>query len=168
MGITSGRKCWDLCIFVWVQIITFPIYSYQVPDVNELIKRIKAIEEKHKLTLESVKKAIIQYALRQMLDFDKYKALNVAEQLKTVVMQVNDKKADFHSSVHFTLTKKITKPPEQFKSYILFLLGDRDYKKIVEAINKVDKSFGKAPFHQGRTHSLTQLLDIKFMAKPIP
>ena len=66
-----------------------------------------------------------------MVDFDKYKALHMAEQLKTVATQVSDKKADFYSSVHFTLTEKITKPPEQFKSYILSLLGDRDYEKIV-------------------------------------
>ena len=123
-----------------------------VPDVNELVNRIKAIEEKQRPTVESVKKAIIQYALRQKVDFDKYMALHMAEQLKTVATQVNDKKADFYSSVHFTLTEKITKPPEQFKSYILSLLGDRDYEKIIEAINKVDKSFGEGTTPL-RTHS---------------
>ncbi len=33
--------------------------------------------------------------------------------------------------------------PKQFKSYVLALLGDRDYKKIVDAVSKINKVFEK-------------------------
>ncbi len=36
------------------------------------------------------------------------------------------------------------KPVEQFKNYLLALLGDKDYEKILEAIGKVDKKQTKA------------------------
>ena len=36
--------------------------------------------------------------------------------------------------------ERISKPIDQFKSYILALLGDRDYEKIVESLAKVDKA----------------------------
>ena len=36
--------------------------------------------------------------------------------------------------------ERISKPIDQFRSYILALLGDRDYEKIVESLAKVDKA----------------------------
>ncbi len=83
----------------------------------------------------------MQYAFRQNSDFDKYKALEMIESLKNAALDVRDKKADYFSTVHSKLLERITKPTEQFKSYVLSLLGDRDYEKVVEAVSKVDKAF---------------------------
>ena len=59
---------------------------------------------------------------------------------------VKDEKADYFSAVFFTFAKKIDKPEEQFKSFVLALLGDLDYEKIVEAVNKIDKNFSQDAF----------------------
>ena len=61
--------------------------------------------------------------------------------LENVASQVKDKKANYYSSVYSILHERISKPKEQSKSYLLSLLGDRDYERIVESINKVDKCF---------------------------
>ena len=79
--------------------------------------------------LSDLKKFVVQYALRQLHDFDKYKALGLVEQLNNIAVNLKDKKADSYSTVRTTLVEKIAKPTEHFKNYVLALLGDRDYKK---------------------------------------
>ena len=108
--------------------------------MQQMLSRLKALEEKQKPSVHSMKKSIVQYAFRQLADFDKYRALEMAESLKNVALHVKDKKADYYASVHAILQEKISKPTKQFKNYVLSLLGDRDYEKIMEAVNKVDKS----------------------------
>ena len=49
-----------------------------------------------------------------------------------MAINVKDEKADYFSAVFSTFAEKIDKPEEQFKSYVLTLLGDLDYKKIVD------------------------------------
>ena len=63
-----------------------------------------------------------------------------------MAINVKDEKADYFSAVFSTFAEKIDKPEEQFKYYVLALLGDLDYKKIVEAVNKIDKNFAQDAF----------------------
>ena len=100
------------------------------------------MEDKQKPSVGNLKKMVVQYALRQTCDFDKYKALELIENLKSVAIQCRDKKADYYSTVHVKLLERISRPAEQFKSYVLSLLADRDYEKIIDAVAKVDKAFG--------------------------
>ena len=39
--------------------------------------------------------------------------------------------------------EKLVKPAEHFRNYILSLLGDRDYEKIIEAVSKIYKALEK-------------------------
>ena len=59
-----------------------------------------------------------------------------------MAIQCRDKKADYYSTVHVKLLERISRTAEQFKSYVLSLLADRDYEKIIDAVAKVDKAFG--------------------------
>ena len=68
--------------------------------------------------------------------------MELIENLKSVAIQCRDKKADYYFTVHVKLLERISKPAEQFKSYVLSLLADRDYEKIIDAVAKVDKAFG--------------------------
>ena len=112
-------------------------------DVNALLSRIKALEEKQKPSISDLKKNIVQYALRPLNDFDKYKAIDLIEQLKNVSVQIKDKKADYYTTVYSALMEKLVKPAEHFRNYILSLLGDRDYEKVIEAVLKIDKALEK-------------------------
>ena len=62
-------------------------------DPQALLNRIKALEEKQKPLLSDLKKSVVQYALRQLHDFDKYKALSLIEQFKNKAVNLKDKKA---------------------------------------------------------------------------
>ena len=122
---------------------SYHLFLLQVPAMDGLLNRIKALEDKQKPSVGSLKKAIVQYGLRQPSDFDKYKMLELVEHLKNVAQQIKDKKADYFATVYATLQERIHTSPEQFRLYVLSLLGDRDYDKVVESIAKVDKAFCK-------------------------
>ena len=108
--------------------------------MQALLDRIRALEDKQKPSVADLKKSIIQYASRPPCDFDKYKALEFIGNLKDSAANCKDKTADYYASVHSKLMERISKPIDQFRSYILALLGDRDYEKIVESLAKVDKA----------------------------
>ena len=50
--------------------------------------------------------------------------------------QIKDKKSDYFATVYSVLQERLGKAIEQFRSYVLSLLGDREYDKIVESIAK--------------------------------
>ena len=106
-----------------------------------MLKRVEVLEKKQQLTADDLKREIVQHALRQATDFDKYQALAKAEHLKFFARESKDKRDDYYATVQTALLERINRPTNQFKSYVLALLGDREYEKIVEAIGKVDKSF---------------------------
>ena len=108
-----------------------------------MLLRIKALEDRQKPSIASLKNAVTQYCLRPLSDFDKYKAVDMVEELANVSLQVKDKKADYYATVYSTLQERISKSAEQFKSYVLSLLGDREYEKVVESLAKVDKAFNQ-------------------------
>eukprot|EP00794_Sanderia_malayensis_P021263 gene21263-23339_t len=109
--------------------------------MQALLGRLAALENRNRPTVSSLKKGIIQYALRQTSDFDKYEALAKVESLKNVSKDLKDKKADHYANTHAALLERIDKPTSVFKDYILSLLGGRDYEKIIESVSKIDKSF---------------------------
>ena len=53
--------------------------------------------------MADLRKGIVQYALRQNSDFDKYRALELIEGLKNAAILCKDKKADFYTTVHIKL-----------------------------------------------------------------
>ena len=63
----------------------------QVAVIDALLNRVKALEEKQKPSVASLKRSIVQCGFRQLSDFDKYKALEMVEELKNVAHQVKDK-----------------------------------------------------------------------------
>ena len=126
-------------------IVTYsrPFCPQPEPDLAAILERLKSLERKQQPTVDSIKRDIVQYALRQSTDFDKHLAIEKIEYLKHVARDLKDKKADYYSSVHSILLERINKNGDQFKTYVLALLGDRDYERIIEAVNKVDKTFNK-------------------------
>ena len=69
--------------------------------------------------------------------------MDLIKQLKNVAVQIKDKKADYYITVYATLMEKLVKPAEHFRNYILSLLEDRDYEKVIEAVSKLDKALEK-------------------------
>ena len=94
--------------------------------------------------MADLRKGIVQYALRQNSDFNKYRALELTEGLKNAAILCKDKKADFYTTIHIKLLERMDKPAEHFKGYILALIGDREYEKIMQSVAKIDKSLAQA------------------------
>ena len=113
------------------------------PDLAAILERLKSLEQKQQPTVDSIKRDIVQYALRQSTDFDKHLVIEKIEYLKHVARDLEDKKADYYSSVYSILLERINENEDQFKTYVLALLGDRDYERIIEVVNKVGKTFNK-------------------------
>ena len=78
----------------------------------------------------------MQYALRQATHFNKHETIRRIEQLKIVSQELKDKKGDVFASVYATLLERVSHPNSHFKEYVLSLLGDRDYAKIMETVTK--------------------------------
>eukprot|EP00794_Sanderia_malayensis_P000936 gene936-247_t len=77
-------------------------------DMQALLGRLAALENRNRPTVSSLKKGIIQYALRQTSDFDKYEALAKVESLKNVSKDLKDKKADYYANTHAALWPRLS------------------------------------------------------------
>ena len=130
--------------------------------MQALLNRLKVLEDWSKPSVESLKRNITQYAFGQT-----YTALNMVEILKNVANQTKHKRADYFASVHATLQERISKPAEQFKSYLLSLIGDRHYDKIMEAVGKVDKNFSEELSTPSMGQYLGPMLLLSFLAMTI-
>ena len=122
--------------------------------VQTLLNRIKVLEDRQRPSVANLRKGIVQYALRQNLDFDKYRALELIAGLKNAAILCKDKKADFYTTVHIKLLERMDKPAEHFKGYILALTGDREYEEIMESVAKIDKSLAQATSVSSNTPQL--------------
>ena len=49
-----------------------------------IFDRLKALEDKQKPNVVSLKKGIVEFALRKAADFDKYKVLDIVQDFKNV------------------------------------------------------------------------------------
>lgn len=108
--------------------------------MKAILQRLKDLEERQKPSVEEVKKELLQYALRPIADLDKHVVLEKIENLKNIARDKKDLKADYYAHVYTTLQERVYKPANQFKKYVLSLLGDKDYAKIIETVGKIDKS----------------------------
>ena len=108
--------------------------------MGAILQRLKDLEERQKPSVEEMKKEVLQYALRPIADLDKHVVLEKIENLKNIARDKKDSKADYYAHVYTTLQERIFKPANQFKNYVLSLLGDKDYAKIIETVSKIDKS----------------------------
>eukprot|EP00794_Sanderia_malayensis_P011377 gene11377-12563_t len=95
-------------------------------DVEALLRRLEALEQGQEVSVDQQKKSIVQYALRQAPEFDKYEAINMVERLQLLAREKRDDTTAFYTTVHASLWQRIGCSPEQFRSYVLALLGDRD------------------------------------------
>ena len=86
-----------------------------------------------------LKKGIVQFALRKAADFDKYKVLDMVQDL---AINVKDKKADYFSSL-FHPFRENRQASRTVQILCSCSFRNRDYEKIVEAVNKIDKSFAQ-------------------------
>ena len=80
--------------------------------------------------------------MRHDLDFDKYEALRLAEQLAAIAQSSNHAKASFYD-LAASLRERLSVQNGHFKAYFLALLAEKDYSTVLESLAKVEKSLSR-------------------------
>ena len=81
--------------------------------------------------------------MRHDLDFDKYEALRLAEQLAAIARSSNHAKASFYDLAASSLRERLSVQNGHFKAYFLALLAEKDYSTVLESLAKVEKSLSR-------------------------
>ena len=79
-------------------------------------------------------------ALRPVPEFNKFESLDLLEALKNAAQDTKHEKAGFYKFAFETLRGKINEPNEQFRNFLLPLLGDKDQEKVLDVVAKVEKN----------------------------
>lgn len=79
-------------------------------------------------------------ASRPVPEFNKFESLDLLEALKNAAQDTKHEKAGFYKFAFETLRGKINEPNEQFRNFLLPLLGDKDQEKVLDVVAKVEKN----------------------------
>ncbi|KAL9977105.1 hypothetical protein ACROYT_G014476 [Oculina patagonica] len=104
---------------------------------------------------KSLIEKIMEMVKSKAAPFNKDQVFEQILNLKVVALETKHPKANFYSTVFQALREKMGGSDEQFKRYVLALLGDKDQEKVLGAMTKVDKalrvpSFLATPTFRGR------------------
>ncbi|KAK3732310.1 hypothetical protein QZH41_020462, partial [Actinostola sp. cb2023] len=102
--------------------------------------QLEAIKQKYdelkrtveSLTASSVESLLVKIrnlATRPSPEFNKYDALDLLEATKNAAHDSKHEKAGFYRVAYETLRGKMDQPDEQFRSFLLPLLGDKDHER---------------------------------------
>ena len=104
--------------------------------------RIASLEALQNDSVDGVLKKIIR-DVNSHETFSKDVALDHVLNLKVVSKETNHEKASYYAAVFQAMKGKMQVPVDQFKRYLLVLIGDKDQEKVYEKMSKVDKSFDR-------------------------
>ena len=91
--------------------------------------------------MEAILTKILLEARSKSLAFTKENALDQLLNLKVVAMEGKHEKAGYYAAVFQALKEKMSAPEDQFKRYLIVLLGDKEEEKVHEKLAKIDKSY---------------------------
>ena len=72
-----------------------------------------------------------------------YEALEMLETLQNKAADAKHDKKPYYRLAYLTAREKVATSKRRFKSLIMRLLGDKDHKKVLDIVTKVEKSFRK-------------------------
>ena len=96
-------------------------------------------------TMDAILREIVQTASSKDLPFCKDALLEQVLQLKVVAMESRHEKATYFPAVFQSLKGKVLVSDDQFRRYLLALLGDKEQEKVFDRMSKVDKAFKSSP-----------------------
>ena len=103
-----------------------------------LHQRIKQLQKATDIDVQLER--LSAYGLWNLVDFDKYTTLSMAESLSSDAKQNSHPKASFLSMASQTMRGYLDKDPKQFRAYFLALFAEKEYTQALNRISKVDKS----------------------------
>lgn len=106
-----------------------------------MLDRLNKLEEAQKATVESLLTEIKMLVTSKGSTLNKDHLMDLLLRLKMVAVENKHAKAGYFSAVLEAMRDKFSlSSDEQFKRYVVVLLGDKDHEKVLEAMGKVDKA----------------------------
>ena len=93
-----------------------------------------------KSSVDSLLEKIRHLASRPVPEFNRFEALDLLEALKNAAQDTKHEKAGYFRLAFETLRGKADEPNDQFRNFLLPLLGDKDQEKVLEVVAKVQKN----------------------------
>lgn len=106
--------------------------------LRQLIEQLESLQKGRDIDVQLER--LSAYGLRNLVNFDKYTALFIAESLASDAKQNSHPKASFLSMASQTMRGYLDKDPKQFRAYFLALFAEKEYTQVLDRIPKVDKS----------------------------
>ena len=82
-------------------------------------------------------------ASRPIPEFNRFEALNMLEALKNAAQDTKHEKAGYYKYTFETLREKVALPNDQFRNFLLPLLGDKDQERVLDVIAKVERTIAE-------------------------
>ena len=76
-------------------------------------------------------------ASRRIPEFNQFEALHMLEALKNAAQDAKHEKAGYYKYPFETLREKVALPNDQFRNFLLPLLGDKDQERVLDVITNV-------------------------------
>ena len=73
-------------------------------------------------------------------EFNRFEALDLLKALKNAAQDAKHEKAGYYCLTFEILRGKVYEPNDQFRNFLLPLLGDKDQEKVLEVVTKVEKN----------------------------
>ena len=122
----------------------FCSYS-QIPQgdqIGALRERVAQLEaSKTSLTVDSVLARLRSIVAKTGRNFSKEEAFDCLIDLRAARTTEQHERLLHFQAVYEAMKYKISFPPDQFRRYLVALLGDKAQEKVCEILAKVDKSF---------------------------
>jgi hypothetical protein len=109
-------------------------------EMQAVMARLQKLDEAQRATVDSTLTEIKRVVSSKALAFNKDHLMDLLLGLKMVACETKHPKAGYFATVLEAMRDKLSNPYEQFKRYILVLLGDKDHERVLEAMAKVDKA----------------------------
>ena len=110
----------------------------------------RKIESPAASSVDSLLTKIRNLASRPIPEFNTFEALELLEALKNAAQDVKHEKTGYFWLTFETLRTKMNQSNEQFRNFLLLLLGDKDHEKILEIVARVEKTNRRTHGKQGR------------------
>ena len=87
---------------------------------------------------------IMNLASRPLTEFNKYEALELLNSLKNAAHDAKHEKEQYYRLAYETMRGKLDRSDQQFREFLMLLLGDKDHEKVLDVVSKVEKRHARA------------------------
>lgn len=97
------------------------------------------MDSQTKSSVDAILARIMNLVSRPLSEFNKYDALELVNSLRNAAHDTRHNKEMYYGLVYEAFHAKLDRSNEQFRDFLLPLLGDKDHEKVLDVMTKVEK-----------------------------